>query len=56
MKVKPVFWDPEKVFPSPELRCPFNRGNGYKDYLNIFPGPNFEFPEWTGGGQKERFH
>ena len=37
--------DPEKLSLSPEKRCPFNRGNKYKDYVNFFPGPNFVFPE-----------
>ena len=26
--------------------CPFNRGNKYKDFVNIFPGPKFVSPEW----------
>ena len=26
---------------SPEYRCPFNGGNRYKHYANIFPGTNF---------------
>ena len=39
--VKPEFRDPQKVSLSPEWRCPFNRGNKYKGYVNTFPGPNF---------------
>ena len=53
-------WNPERVSRSPELRCPFNRGNGCKDYINNFPGPNFVSPEWryplNRGVAKERFH
>ena len=60
MEVKLRFWDPEKVPPSPEQRCPFNRGNKYKDYVRIFPGPNFLSPEGSRplnrGVPKERFH
>ena len=41
MEVKPEFRDPQKVSLSPELRCPFNRGNKYKGYVNTFPRPNF---------------
>ena len=26
---------------SPEERCPLSGGDGYKDYVNSFPGPNF---------------
>ena len=29
-----------------QKKCPFNRGNKYKDYVNIFPRPNFVPPEW----------
>ena len=29
-----------------EYRCPFYRDNRYKDYVNIFPEPNFVSPEW----------
>ena len=37
MEVQPRFQDPEKLSLSPEQRCPFNRGNKYKDlYKNIF--------------------
>ena len=39
--------DPEKLFLSPEKRCPFNRGNKYKDSVHFFPGPNLVFPEKT---------
>ena len=41
MEVKPEFRDPQKVFLSPEWRCPFNRDNKYKGYVNTFPGSNF---------------
>ena len=41
MEVKPEFRDPQKVSLYPEWRCPFNRGNKYKGYVNTFPGPNF---------------
>ena len=40
-KLKPCFWNQKKC-----PRCPFNRGNKDKDYVNIFPGPNFVSPEW----------
>ena len=30
---------------SPEYRCPFNGGNSYKHYANIFPGTNFVSPK-----------
>ena len=60
MEVKPGFRDPEKVFLSAEYKYPFHRGNKYKDSVNIFPGPNFESPEWSRplnrGVPKERFH
>ena len=46
MEVKPGFRDPEKVSLFPEQMCPFNRGNRYKDDVNVFPGPNFVCPEW----------
>ena len=46
MEVKTKLRDPDKVSLSPEYRCPFNRGDGYKDYVNIFPGPKFVSPEW----------
>ena len=36
------------------------RDPGYKDYMNIFPGPKFVSPEWrcplNRGVPKERFH
>ena len=61
MEVKPRFRDLKK--------CPFplNRGvpsievsNKYKDYVNIFLGPNFLSPEWTcplnRGVPNEGFH
>ena len=61
MKVQPRFRDPEKVFLSSEKRCPFNRGNKYKDYVNInFPGANFVSPLWrcplNRSDPKEKFH
>ena len=28
---------PTKSDPCPKQRCPFNRGNKYKDFVNIFP-------------------
>ena len=33
-------------FPRNKDACPFKRGNNFKDYMNIFPGPNFVSPEW----------
>ena len=41
MEVKPGFGNPQKVSLSPKQRCPFNRGNKYKEYVNSFLGPNF---------------
>ena len=38
MEVKTKLRDPDKVSLAPEYRCPFNRGDGYKDYVNIFSG------------------
>ena len=35
------FSKPQKVSLSPEKRCPFSRGNKYKDHENMFPGPKF---------------
>ena len=47
-------------FQNPEKLCPFNRGNRYKNYVGVFPGPNFLSPEWrcpsNVGASKERFH
>ena len=40
-KLKSRYWNQKKC-----PRCPFNRGNKDKDYVNIFPGPNFVSPEW----------
>ena len=60
MEVKSSFRNPEKVSLSPEQSCPFNGGNKYKHYVNIFPGPNFVFPKWgcplNRGVPKEKFH
>ena len=54
------FGDPQKVPLSPQQRCPFNRGNKYKRYVNILPGSNFVPPEWrcplNRSVSKERFH
>ena len=47
MKVKAGFWDQEEVSLFPVQRSPFTRGNRYKDYVNIFPRPNFVSPEWS---------
>ena len=47
MEVKLGLWDPENVSLFPEWRCPFNRGNRYKDYMGVFPGPKFVSPEWS---------
>ena len=60
MEVKSSFRNPEKVSLSPELRCRFSRGNKYKAYVKIFPGPNFVFPEkrcpLNRSVPKEKFH
>ena len=53
MEVKPGFWDPEVVSLPPEWRCPINRGNKYKDYEDVFPGPNLV--SLNGGVPKETF-
>ena len=29
-----------------QKKCPFHRGNKYKDYVNVFPAPNSVFLEW----------
>ena len=45
---------------SPEWRCPFSRGNKYKDYGNIFRGTDLVSPELrcplNRGVPKERSH
>ena len=46
MEGKPRIRDPEKVSFLLNRLFPFNRGNKNKDYVNIFPGPNFVSPEW----------
>ena len=47
-----------EVKPGPFLRtqeeCPFDRGTKYKDYMNIFAGPNSV--SLQGGVPKERLH
>ena len=57
-KVSPEWWLNSGF--GTQKRCPFNRGNRYKDYGNIFPGPNFVPPEWRSllnrVVPKERFH
>ena len=45
MEGKPRIGDPEKVSFLLNRLFPFNRGNKNKDYVNIFPGPNFVSPE-----------
>ena len=50
MKVKGRFRDPERMSLFPELR----RGNRYRDYVNVFPGPNL--CPLNRGVLKERFH
>ena len=45
MEVKPGFRDPEKVrVPFPQIEVALQEINKYKDYVNIFPGPNFVSP------------
>ena len=57
-KVSPEWWLNSGF--GTQKKCPFNRGNRYKDYVNIFPGPNFVPPEWrcllNRVVPKERFH
>ena len=54
MEVKVAFWNQEKV------PFPLNRGDRYKDYVNIFLRPNFVSPEWrcrlNKGVPMEKFH
>ena len=54
-KLKSRYWNQKKC-----PRCPFNRGNKDKDYVNIFPGPNFVSLNggvpWIEVSQKEKFH
>ena len=51
-----------RLKPGSRKRVPFplNRGNKYKDFVNIFPGPNLMSPEWRGplnkGVPKGSFH
>ena len=54
MEVKPEFRDPQKVSLSPEWRCPFNRGNKYKGYVNTFRDQIL--CPLKRGVPKERFH
>ena len=46
MEVKPRFRYSKNRSLYPEQRCPLNRGNRYKDYADVSPGPNFVTPEW----------
>ena len=51
----------QQFFFNIEERCPFSKGNRYKDYVtDIFPRPNFVSPEWryplNRGAQQEIFH
>ena len=60
MEVKPGFWDPEEVSLFPGRKCPFNRGNRYKDNVNSFLEWNFVSSEWNcllnRDVPKDRFH
>ena len=57
MEVQPRFQDPEKLSLSPEQRCPFNRGNKYKDlYKNIFSLTKLWRGPLNRSVLKERFH
>ena len=38
---KPGFQGPEKLSLFLKQRCPFNRSNRYKNYVEVFLGPNF---------------
>ena len=53
-------WSLSLGFRTQKKLCPFNRGNRYKNYVGVFPGPNFLSPEWRCplniGDPKERFH
>ena len=52
-------WSLSLGFATQKKLCPFNRGNRYKNYVGVFPGPNFLSPEWRCpsniGAPKERF-
>ena len=52
-------WSLSLDFRTQKKLCPFNRGNRYKNYVGVFPGPNFLSPEWRCpsniGAPKERF-
>ena len=52
-------WSLSLGFRTQKKLCPFNRGNRYKNYVGVFPGPNFLSPEWRCplniGATKERF-
>ena len=53
-------WSLSLGFRTQKKLCPFNRGNRYKNYVGVFPGPNVLSPEWRCplkiGTPKERFH
>ena len=53
-------WSLSLGFRTQKKLCPFNRGNRYRNYGGVFPGPNFLSPEWRCplniGDPKERFH
>ena len=60
-RVNPGFGTQKKCpFSCGDRLCPFYRGNKNKDYVNIFPGPNFVSPEWrcplNRGVLEERSH
>ena len=48
-------WSLSLDFRTQKKLCPFNRGNRYKNYVGVFPGPNF-LCSLNRGAPKERFH
>ena len=59
MEVKPGLRDPANLSLSPEVSLQQRKQN-YKDFVNIFPEPNFVSLEWryplNRGVLKARFH
>ena len=48
MEVKPGFGTQQKcpLVPGRNKGVSSDKGNNYKDYVNIFPGPNSVSPDW----------
>ena len=52
MEFKTKFRVPENVSLSLVQRCPFKRESRFKEYVDVFPGPNFVSTEWRQGAKK----